>query len=118
LFFFYNPASGLREVTLGPEDARTASSTDHWWRINHESLATVLFQAGDRTRAADEFEKIGQLPRRGDALIAAALCREMTGDTLARRRLIDQAAKAMGGSRSQAVDSLVQLRRRIQMLGP
>jgi hypothetical protein len=113
LFFHYDPRYGLQEVRLGPEDVVKEAARDPAWEIDHESLALVLFQAGDARRAAAEYEKLGQLPARGDALIAAAFCRERAGDSLAAQALVRRAAGQLHEPLGAALDSLERLRRRV-----
>ncbi len=92
LFFHYDPLNGLREVRLGAEDVEVMATQDPVWRINHESLASLLWHAGDLSRAADEYAKVGQLPGREDAVIAAAACRLFLGDTATAHMLAQQVA--------------------------
>jgi hypothetical protein len=112
-FFRYEPVHGLHEVRLGPEDAGRELAHDPGWTIDHESLANVLVLAGDPARAADEYEKIGQLPDRGDALVAAATCHELAGDAAASHALIERAAQRLGRPIAVVSDSVGALRARV-----
>jgi len=113
LFFHYDPVHGLREVHLGPEDANREMASHPLWEFDHESLALALFLAHAPGKAGDEYEKIAQLSGRGDALVAAAMCREVAGDTPASRALIERAALRLGQPAGVVADSVRKLRSRV-----
>jgi hypothetical protein len=98
LFFHFDSMTGIHEVLLGQEDAVREVRLQPNWESNHEMLAMTLLRSGDFLRAAEEFEKIAQLPSRSDALMFAAVSREAAGDSVRAQRLMSAAGVRTGAS--------------------
>jgi hypothetical protein len=79
-FFRLDTLSGMVEVHAGPEDLTLATEENPGWERDHMNLALLFLHSGDVKRAAEEFEKLSQLPPRGDACVYASVCREALGD--------------------------------------
>jgi len=101
LFFHFDSTLGIQEVRLGPEDVARVAQIDPNWEPNHEALAMTLLRSGDYTRAADEFEKIAQLPSRTDAVMFAAMCSEAAGNLSHAHQLMTAAAARTGETPSE-----------------
>ncbi|HEY6196736.1 MAG TPA: hypothetical protein VI504_17040 [Candidatus Eisenbacteria bacterium] len=110
LFFLFDSTSGLREVHLGPEDVTRAVREQPDWQTNHESLAMLLLSHGDPLGAAGEFEKLASLPRRSDALMYAAVCREIAGERARADSLYALFGQRTGGTRAQIEEYSARLR--------
>ncbi len=95
-FFRFDSLTGLVEVKAGTEDVRAGVPSDPDWEGNHEALAMLFLRSGDVPRAAAEFEKLSLLPRRPDAAVFAAVCREAMGDSAGARLLLASAQTRMG----------------------
>lgn len=110
LFFHYDSTLGLQEVRLGTENVTRAARLEPNWESNHEALAMTLLRAGDFVRAADEFEKIAELPSPSDGTMFAALCAEASGDTARGRRLMTAAGARTGETPAEIADRARRLR--------
>lgn len=111
LFFHFDSTRGLQEIFPGPEDVRRAVQLDPDWEANHLALANMFLRAGDPARAAEEIEKVAQLPGRPEAFAYAALCHEVAGDSSRAHRLFLIAAEQMGGTQQQFTDWVAITRR-------
>lgn len=100
-FFHYDSALGIQEVRLGREDVAQVARFEPNWERNHEALAMTLLRSGDFIRAADEFEKIAELPDRPDAGMFAAVCAEAVGDSVRARHLMTVAGARTGETPSE-----------------
>ena len=87
-FFHFDSLAGMVEVKTGAEDLRAAMRNDPNWETNHEALAMMLLRNGATRPAADEFEKLSQLPHRLDALACATVCRQILGDSAKAESLV------------------------------
>jgi hypothetical protein len=94
-FFRFDSLAGMVEVRVGPENVRLGMLSNPSWERDHDVLAMVLLRSGDVLSAAAEFEKLSQLPRRGDAAGLAGICWEAVGDTARADSLLGEAGKRM-----------------------
>ena len=108
-FFWLDTLRGLSEIHHGPEDVARAVSESPTWTHDHEQLAVVLLRAGAPLEAAVEFEKIGQLWGRPDALVMAAVCRRLARDTARADSLIDVVATRTGSPRADVASHAARL---------
>jgi hypothetical protein len=100
-FFRFDSLRGMVELKAGAEDVARGMASNPDWERDHEALAMVFLNARDVPRAAREFEKLSDLPRRGDAAGYAAVCWEAAGDTVRAESLMSAARSRMGFSREQ-----------------
>jgi hypothetical protein len=109
-FFRFDSVAGMVEVKVGLEDARLGISSNPSWERDHEALAMVLLRSGDVVPAALEFEKLSQLPRRGDAAGLAGVCWEVVGDTARADTLLGAAGTRMHLSDPELRDWVARLK--------
>jgi hypothetical protein len=100
LFFHFDSTTGIREVFAdGRPDPTTGR--DATWADLHSKLAMTFVANGDPGRAAALFDSIARLPRRTDAAMFAAVCREVAGDSVRAARGYADVRVRTGGTPRQ-----------------
>jgi hypothetical protein len=110
LFFHFDTTMGLQEVRTGPEDVHRAAQLDPGWESKHRSLAILLASHGSPREAAEEYEKLAELPKRPEALMFAAVCREFAGEQARADSLYVVAGRRIGQPPTRIAEWAAQLR--------
>jgi hypothetical protein len=96
-FFRWDSAAGWTQVIRGAEDVDSTRALDPHWCENHERLAWVLLEAGDRDGAAAEYAKLASAQPAFDYAYLAALAHEAIGDHAGAARWYAAAESLPGG---------------------
>lgn len=100
-FFRFDSTRGMVEVNAGAEDALPASARDTVWEADHQNLAVLFLESGDRSRAASEFVKLSRLEHRPDAAVYAGVCLRAVGREAAADSILASAGRRMGMPRDR-----------------
>jgi hypothetical protein len=103
LFFRFDPDRILVEIVPGPENIGAAMAANPEWQDDHEKLSMLFLRSGDLDRAAEEFEKLSQLPNATQATMYASVCRLVQGNSTRSDSLLRSAQQGTSASWAEMV---------------